>query len=297
MQVEYPAPAVIQFEVIRLELHGVRAEPILEAVALFHLGLQIELEGGRLRSLEKVPENSQAGHQIQFLPNGGQLGKMGEQISTDPREVGTGLRDVFLDHTDGDIPLLYYAVAGAGNLGEQHIVVLLAEMIQPILPHGKQQRRLELGLVEPPVIDGDLGAGAGVQCVEQFGIVQEHGRFVFLAGDLVVDVGERERLGELRPHLKDSVRPDAADGNGILHRAGNTELIPFRLSRFAESFNNRHPPYLVSRPEHFLQPVCCRLAPSSYGAAFSPALWQAAMPGSTGCPTERQGTEESKPVT
>ena len=161
-------------------------------------------------------------------------------------------------------------------------------MVQPILPHGEQQRRLELGLVEPPIVDSDLGAGARVQCIEQLGIVQEHGCLVFLAGNLVVDVGERERLGELSSHLENSVRPDAADGDGILHRTGNAELVPFRLGCFAESFNDRHPPLQVSRPEFFLQPVCCRHVFASCGAAFCPAQWQAAMPGSTGCPTGRQ---------
>ena len=179
-------------------------------------------------------------------------------------------------------------------LSYPHIVVLLAEMIQPILAHGKQQRRFELRLVKPPVIDGDLGAGVGVQCVEQFGIVQEHGCLVFLAGDLVVDVGKRERLGKLSSHLENSVRPDAADGDGILHRTGNAELVPFRLGGFAESFNNRHPPLQVLGPKFFLQPVCSRLAFSSCGAASYPVQWQAAMPGSTDCLTERQGSGVSE---
>ena len=255
LQIEHPAPAVIQLEVIRLELHGVRAQPILEAMAQLHLSFKVELEGGRLCSLEEIPEDPQTGHQIQFLPNGGQLGQMGDQVSADPRKVCTGFRNVFLDHADCDVSLLHHTIAGPGDLGEQHIVVLLAEVVQSILAHGKQQGRFELRLVKPPVIDGDLGAGAGVQCVEQFGIVQEHSRLVFLAGDLVVDVGERERLGELSPHLEDPVRPDAADGDGILHRAGNAELVPFRLGCFAESLNDRHPPFLVSEPELFLQPV------------------------------------------
>ena len=219
---------------------------------------------------------------------------MGEQISTDPGEVSAGFHNVFLDHTDGDIPFLHHTVAGAGDLGEQHIVVLLAEVVQPILPHWEQQRRFELSLVEPPVVDGDLGAGTGVQCIEQLRIVQEHGCLIFLAGNLVVDVGERERLGELSSHLENSVRPDAADGDGILHRTGNAELVPFRLSRFAKGFNDRHPPLQVLGPKFFLQPVCSRPAFSSCGAASYPVQWQAAMPGSTDCLTERQGSGVSE---
>jgi len=71
--------------------------------------------------------------------------------------------------------------------------------------------------VEPLVVDGDLGGGAGVQRVEQFGVIQEHRRLVLFGGDGVVDIRKADALGELAPKLKDPIRPDTADGDGVLY--------------------------------------------------------------------------------
>lgn len=56
-------------------------------------------------------------------------------------------------------------------------------------------------------------------------------------------------------------------------------------------------PLQVLGPKFFLQPVCSRPAFSSCGAASYPVQWQAAMPGSTDCLTERQGSGVSGPGT
>ena len=82
-------------------------------------------------------------------------------------EIGAGFVDIPLGYRDGDIAVLHNAVVGAGNLGEQHFIVLPAEMVQAILPHGEQQGFLELRLVDSPVVDGDFGAGPGIQSVEE----------------------------------------------------------------------------------------------------------------------------------
>ena len=71
LQVEYPAPSLIDAEVVLLKFHGVRAEPILEAVTLFHVLSQIEGKGRRLRALEEIPEQLQPGGSIQFPPHRG----------------------------------------------------------------------------------------------------------------------------------------------------------------------------------------------------------------------------------
>ena len=73
----------------------------------------------------------------------------------------------FSNYRDGDVAILHHTVVGAGNLGEQHFIVFPAEMVQAILPHGEQQGFLELRLVDPPVVDGDFGAGPGIQSVEE----------------------------------------------------------------------------------------------------------------------------------
>ena len=63
-----------------LEFHAVRAEPVLEAVPVFHLLFQIEFKSGRLAALEEIPENLQAGPGVQFPANGGKLRKVGDEV-------------------------------------------------------------------------------------------------------------------------------------------------------------------------------------------------------------------------
>ena len=167
LQVENPAPSLIDAEVILLKFHGVRAEPILEAVALFHVLSQVEGKGRRLRTLEEIPEQLQSGSGVQFPPHRGQLRQVIDEVRTYTGEIGAGFIDIPLGYRDGDVAVLHHAVVGAGNLGEQHFIVLPAEMVQAILPHGEQQGFLELCLVDPPVVDGDFGAGPGIQSVEE----------------------------------------------------------------------------------------------------------------------------------
>ena len=71
LQIEHPAPSLIDAEVVLLKFHGVRAEPILEAVALFHVLSQVEGKGRRLRALEEIPEQLQPGGGVQFPPHRG----------------------------------------------------------------------------------------------------------------------------------------------------------------------------------------------------------------------------------
>lgn len=58
--------------------------------------------------------------------------------------------------------VLHHAVVCAGHLGVQHLIVLLAEMIQPMLSHGQQKGFLEFFLVNFSVVDGNLGTGPGI---------------------------------------------------------------------------------------------------------------------------------------
>ena len=158
---------LIDAEVVLLKFHGVRAEPILEAVALFHVLSQVEGKGRRLRTLEEIPEQLQPGGGVQFPSHRGQLRQVIDEVRAYTGEIGAGFIDIPLGYRDGDVAVLHHAVVGAGNLGEQHFIVLPAEMVQAILPHGEQQGFLELRLVDPPVVDGDFGAGPGIQSVEE----------------------------------------------------------------------------------------------------------------------------------
>ena len=148
-----------------LEFHRIGTQPILEAVSLLHVLLQVESKDGRLVPLEEIPENLQARPDIQFAAYGGKLGKMGDEVGAHTGEIGAGFVDVPLGHCDGDVAVLHHAVAHAGYLGEQHFIVLFPIMVQPVLPHGQQQGFLKFLFVDLPVIDGDLGGSAGIQRV------------------------------------------------------------------------------------------------------------------------------------
>ena len=212
---------------VLLEFHAVGAEPILEAVPLFHVFLQVEGKGGGLSTLEEIPEDLQAGGCVQFPAYGGKLGKVGDEVGAHTGKIGAGLVDGFLRHRDGDVPVLHHAVVGAGYLGEQHFVVLFPVMVQPVLFHGQQQGFLEFCFVNAAVVDGDLGGSAGVQRVQQFRIIYKHRRLIFFAGDAVIDVGKEKGFGKPAPYLKNPIRPDALDGDSVLYGLWNFEFFFF----------------------------------------------------------------------
>ena len=140
---------------ILAELHRIWAEPVLKAVPQPHLPLQVKGEGGRFLP-EEIPEYLQPRGGVQFPAGRGKLGKVGHEVGADPGEIGAGLVNVPLGGGDGDEPVLDHT-GGAGPLGEQHFVVFFPEMIQPVLPHGKQQGLLKLRPVHPAAADSDLG--------------------------------------------------------------------------------------------------------------------------------------------
>ena len=109
-----------------------------------------------------------------------------------PVEEGAGLVDVLLMDRQGDIPLLHHAVGGVGDLVHEHGIVLRPSVVQSIPLIGEQDLLLKVPAVEPLVVDGDLGGGAGVQGVEQVGVAQEHAGFVLLGCDGVVDIRESD---------------------------------------------------------------------------------------------------------
>lgn len=135
------------------------------------------------------------------------------------------------------IPLPDDAIVALGDLSAQHLVEFLPVVVQAIFLERQQNRPLEFLLVDPPVVQSDLGRGSGGQCIEQVTVVQEHRRLIILAGDGIVDVGERPGLGELVAHLEDPVRPDATNGNAVLHAARNEELYTLLFPRFGQGLD------------------------------------------------------------
>ena len=186
-------------------------------MSLLHLLFQIKGKGGRFSALKEIPEEFQAAGCVQFPGNGGKLGEMSKNVGSQPEKIGPGFVNVLLVDTDRQIPLLDDAVADTGNLGQQHFIVLVPVTIQPVPLYGKQEGTLKVPLVDPAVVDGDLGANTGVQGIEEFRVIQKHVCFVLFACNPVIDVGKGKALGKAVSHLKNPIRPDAADGNGLLY--------------------------------------------------------------------------------
>ena len=219
------------------KFHAVGAEPILEMLAALGMFVDIELCRSLFPGLEKVAENVQALSQRQFGCHRGKLGKVCHQIRADAGKVTAGLVCIALYHAHGQVSLPHNAVAGAGDLGRQHLVELVAIFVQTVIFVGQQDTALERGFVDAAVVNRDFGRCTGVEGVQQFRVIKEHTRFVLFAGDGVVNVGKRPRFGILIADLENSIRKDAADGNGILYTARNPELFTFHLLRFRQGFN------------------------------------------------------------
>ena len=194
--------------------------------------VNVELCRSLFPGLEKVAENMQTLGQRQLLRHRGKLRKVRHQIRADTGKVAAGFVRVALYHAHGQVTLPHNAVAGAGNLCGQHLVEFVAVFVQTIILVRQQDAAFELCLVDAAVINRDFGRCAGVEGVQQFRVIKEHGRFVLFTGDGVVDVGERPRFGILVADLENPIRKDAADGDGVLYTARNTELFAFHLLRF-----------------------------------------------------------------
>ena len=237
LEIKHPAHAVIDLEMVSGELHTAGTKPVFEMLASPGFLMDIELGCRRVRRAEEVAEDPQALIEGKFLRHRGQCRQLGGQIGADAGKVGAGFLDIALDYADGKITFPDDAVVALGDLGAQHLVEFLPVVVQAVILERQQNGPLEFFLVDPPVVQSDLGRSTGVQCIEQVAVVQEHCRLIFFAGNGIVDVGERPGLGELVAHLEDPVRPNAADGNAVLHVARNAELDALLFPRFGQGLD------------------------------------------------------------
>ena len=214
------------------KLHAVGAEPIFEMLAALGVFVDVELRRSLFPCLEKVAENVQALGQRQFGCHRGKLREVRHQIRANAGKVTAGFVCIALYHAHGQVALPHDAVAGAGHLGGQHLVEFVTVLVQAVILVGQQNAALKLCLVDATVVNRDFCRCAGVESIQQFRIIKEHTGFVLFAGDGVVDVGKRPCFGILVADLENPIRKDAADGNGVLHTARNTELFAFHLLRF-----------------------------------------------------------------
>ena len=100
---------------------------------------------------------------------------MCHQIRANAGKVTAGFVRVALYHAHGQIALPHNAVAGAGDLGGQHLVEFVAVFVQAVILVGQQDAALKLGLVDAAVVNRDFCRCAGIEGVQQFRVVKEHG--------------------------------------------------------------------------------------------------------------------------
>ena len=216
------------------EVQTVRADTLLEAVTFFCGGVHIEAEVAFLPGTEEVVEDAKPFLCVQFRTDGRELAEVSHEVGPHTGEVGAGFLDRLFIHADGNITLLHDAVVGAGDLVEQHIVVLTAQIIQSVAGGTEQDALFKIVSVNTAVVDGDFGGGAGIQRVQQFAVIEEHLGFVVLAGYGVVDVLKTPTLAKFVPTKENPVWPDSADGNGVLYGLGNDEGFFILLQRFIQ---------------------------------------------------------------
>lgn len=104
--------------------------------------------------------------------------EVGSHIMHGPVKKRPGLLRALAVDREGDIPLLHHAVGSVGGLVQKHGVVLRTVSVQMIVPARDEDLLFHIFPCDALVVDGDLGRRPGIQCIEQFGVIQEHRRLV-----------------------------------------------------------------------------------------------------------------------
>ena len=233
---------------IRSTLYAVRADIVTEIMPQTRLPVHIKRECRLITGAIKVVENAQPLNGVQGHTLGTQICKMGGQIRSNSHKICPCFLDVLLRHSDGNILFLCDAVCSC-CLVQEHIVILLTVLIQPVLLHGHQDGFLKIRPVQSVVIDGDLRGSSAVQAVQKLRVCQKHALFVLAARHQIVDVRESEGFGELIPNLKNAIRPDVLDWNKILHLSRNLKLLLVLCEDRFDALNHCawKPPFRVHR--------------------------------------------------
>ena len=175
---QHPPVLVPHDKVVFLELQAVRADSILEGMPFPHTVPEVDAEPVLLSGAVEVMEDSQPFHGIQLFTVGVQTMEVGSHIMHGPVKKRPGLLRALAVDREGDIPLLHHAVGSVGGLVQKHGVVLRPVSVQMIVPARDEDLLFHIFPCDALVVDGDLGRRPGIQCIEQFGVIQEHRRLV-----------------------------------------------------------------------------------------------------------------------
>ena len=225
LQEQHSTVFIAHNEVVLLKLHAVRTDGVLEGAALLHALTQIQLELRFFTHAVEIMEDAEALHGVQLLAAGVHVIEAGSHIIDCAVKKSTGFLDIFLMCRQSDITLLYHAVGGIGNLIQQHGVILRPSAVQKISASGNEDLLFKVAAVQALVVDGDFCSRAGIQRVQQFGIAEKHSCLIFFGCNGVVDIAESQCLGILAAKLKDPIRPESPDGDGVLYRSWYLELF------------------------------------------------------------------------
>ena len=123
------------------------------------------------------------------------------------------------------------------------MIVLLTVLVQAVLPHVHENGFFHIPPVQTVIVNGNFRGGPTVQTVQQFRVSEEHGLLILLAGHLIVDVREAEGFGELIPYLKNTILPNALDGDGIVDLTRNAiPLLVLLHDGLNASYHTAYPP-------------------------------------------------------
>ena len=233
---------------IRRALYAVRADVVTEIMPQTRLPVHIKRECRLFTGAIKVVENAQPLNGVQGYTLGTQICEMGGQIRSNSRKICPCFLNVLLGHGNGNILFLRDAVC-SGRFVQEHIVILFAVFIQPVLLHGHQDGFLKIRSIQSVVVDGDLRGSSAVQAVQKLRVCQEHTLFILPARHQIVDVRESEGFRELIPNLKNAIRPDVLDWNKILHLSRNLKLLLVLCKDRFDALNHCawKPPFRVHR--------------------------------------------------
>ena len=250
-----------ELDVVCAPLHAIRADIIAEVVTHSCLLIDVHLEGSLIAGAVEVVKDTQSLYCIECNALGTEPREMGRQIRTDSGEICSRFLNVFLAHGDGHILFLRDAV-GSGCLIQEHIVVLHAVTVQSVTLHRHENGILKIRLVQPMVVDRDLRGCTAIQTIQKLRVGQEHAFLILSACHHIVDVAELVGLGKLVSDLKDTVRPDALDGDQILHLLRHHELLFILRQDCFDAFN-----HCLCRPPFPWRRWC----PSTPRSRYSPA--------------------------
>ena len=238
LQKQHPAIAVARAEVVPVKFKAVRADIVLKAVAQLHGQRRVKVEVRLLTVAIKAVQDTQAVHHIQFCAAGAKTGERQRKLRSGTNKIVLCVFVAFACNRYGNIQVPDHP-ACMRRFFQQHGVVFPAVVVVSVVCIGNHDIVLEITAIEPPGDNAELCGRIAVAEIQKAAVPQQHGLLILLTGQRIVDVGELPCAAvPVRPHKEDSTFPDRADGDHLLHAAGNTELLRIPVKQLFPFFQH-----------------------------------------------------------